>query len=816
MKITFKWKFIIAFIFLEAIVLTLIASFNFAITNSLFDQVAQQRLQQLDVCLSNQLNLHRTNLKVEEITSLMHECHSEDSLYYFLLFDQNNRMIRKNGWPGTPLPDEITLDDAVENINTIPWKTPGFYKSIPISWAGNPIQKGHLLYGATTLYKPQAQYELIKKELLLSLTIILLSITFFVVLVKWLSRNLKKIESTAYQILQGHYDVTVEPIENEKSEGGGFIFNLVSTTLNTEIQQLKTRESNERQTAERMLKVINAVPDFMLLSRISDSHIIYANAGVENMTGYPHKKLVGKTMDKVDLGITPEQRNEWQTKLLNAGALNNYETTIRHKNGSVINVLVSAALLEIDNTAHVLTICRDITDRKLVEAAVAYANRQLNYVLDAASEIAIISTDVKGVVQMFNRGAEKMLGYRAREKIGMPMHFDIFDKNELAQRSKELSSQFNTTVLPSDVLTIIPVKQGSETRNWTYICKNGHRLNVSLTVTRVQDSTGKIVGFLGIARDITLQLQAEQALQDLNYQLEKRVEERTAELEDTNKNLASTMQELQLAQAELVRSEKLTALGDIVAVVAHEINTPIGNCLTVATTLRERSVALYGEVEQGTVRRSSLSSYMNDSKEGLDILIRGLNRSSELISNFKQVAADQTSEQRRVFKLHQVVNEVIALMMPKLRKTPHQLEISIPEEIAMDSYPGPIEQIVSNLINNSILHAFDENKPGKMKLTATLEDQQVKIEFFDNGRGIPDQYLNRIFDPFFTTKLGRGGTGLGLNIVHNIVKNMLGGQITVSTLGIERAGTGTTFTIVLPLSAPQSVQAEKRPTEHIV
>lgn len=816
MKITFKWKFITAFIFLEIVVLTLIAGINFGMTNALFDQVAQQRLQQLDSCLSNQLNLHRADLKVEEITSLMYECHTEDSLNYFLLFDQNNRMVRKNGWPGAQLSDNTTLDNAMENINTIPWQTPSFYKSIPISLPGSAIQEGHLLYGATTLYKPNAQYELIKKELLLSLTVILLSITFFVLLVKWLSRNLKKIESAANEILQGRYDVSVEPVENVKIGHSGFMLNLVSSTLNSEIQQLKARENSERQTAERMLKVINAVPDFMLLSRIPDAHIIYANAGVENMTGYAHKKLVGKTMDEVDLGITPEQRNEWQTKLINTGALNNYETTIKHKNGSLINVLVSASLLEIDNTTHVLIICRDITDRKLVEAAVAYANRQLNYVLDAASEIAIISTDVKGVVQMFNRGAEKMLGYRAREKIGMPMYFEIFDKNELVQRSKELSQQLNCAVSTSDVLTIIPVKQGSETRNWTYICKNGHRLNVSLTVTRVQDSAGKIVGFLGIARDITLQLQAEQALQDLNYQLEKRVEERTAELEDTNKNLANTMQDLQLAQAELIRSEKLTALGDIVAVVAHEINTPIGNCLTVATTLRDRSTELYNEVEQGTIRRSSLSSYMNDSKEGLDILIRGLNRSSELISNFKQVAVDQTSEQRRVFKLHQVVNEVIALMMPKLRKTPHQLAISIPEDISMDSYPGPIEQVVSNLINNSILHAFEEGKPGNMKLTAILEDQQVKIEFFDNGKGIPEQYLNRIFDPFFTTKLGRGGTGLGLNIVHNIVKNMLGGQIEVRTLGIEQAGTGTTFVIVLPLCAPQTVQAEKRQTEHIV
>jgi two-component system NtrC family sensor kinase len=141
---------------------------------------------------------------------------------------------------------------------------------------------------------------------------------------------------------------------------------------------------------------------------------------------------------------------------------------------------------------------------------------------------------------------------------------------------------------------------------------------------------------------------------------------------------------------------------------------------------------------------------------------------------------------------------VVALMMPMLRKTSYQLSISIPEEILMDSFPGPIEQIVTNLINNSILHAFDEDQQGHMTLTAEKQEHHVKVEFSDDGKGIPEHYLNRIFDPFFTTKLGRGGTGLGLNIVHNIVKKMLGGQIEVSSI----AGNGTSFVMILPLVAP--------------
>ena len=801
MRITLKWKVIAICVALEIAAMALIALINFQIISAYLEPVAEERLVELQSCLAGQFERHRDVLRQGAIGTLIQKCQADDKKIYFFLFDQNNRIVKKSGWTGPALASDATVLSGIEAVTAYPWQTPNFYKVLYL----NTAQYSHLLYGGTSLFKPNAQSDLTHKALLITLASILLSIVFIVYVMKWLGRHLKKLETAANQILRGNYDVSVDYIGNDEIGRVGFAINLVTHTLKNEIKALKKSEESERQTAERMLKVIDAVPDFMLLSRISDALIVYANAGVESMTGYAYGELVGKSLDEVPLGLSREQRSEWQNQLARSGALSNVETIIKHKNDTSINVLVSASLLEIDNEKHVLIICRDITDRKLVEAAVAHANRQLNYVLDAASEIAIISTDFGGIVQMFNRGAEKMLGYRAREQIGFPMPFKIFDQKELITRSKELSALYKREVRINEVLSITPAKQGSETRNWTYICKNGQRLKVSLTVTRVQDSAGRIVGFLGIARDITLQLQAEQALQDLNHQLEQRVEERTAELEQTNDSLANAMNNLQLAQAELVRTEKLTALGDIVAVVAHEINTPIGNCLTVATTLRERGDVMFDELERGAIRRSGLMQYVADSKTGMDILIRGLQRSSELISNFKQVAVDQTSEQRRVFQLDKVVGEVVALMMPTLRKSPYKLNITIPPGIDMDSFPGPIEQIITNLINNSIMHGFEPEQGGSMQLSAELLDQVVKIEFSDNGKGIPEHYLNRIFDPFFTTRLGRGGTGLGLNIVHNIVRSMLGGQIEVASA----VGTGTVFTILLPLQAPDN-PAERR------
>lgn len=802
MRISLKWKVIAGCLLLEVIALAIIASVNVEISNDYLDQIAKHQLQRLNECLSKQIAHRDAAAPANSLATVIDACQNKDSFAYLLLFDQDDHLIEQHGWSGSKLTSDTSINSARQAIKLLPHDTPRFDAVVAVP--DYDQGRGQLLFGGTTVFKPQAQYQLIQKTLLLSLMAIFFSALFFWWLAGWLSRHLKTLENATKEILKGNYDISIDYLDDNEIGRVGFAINLITNTLKNEIQALRKSEESERQTAARMLKVIDSVPDFMLLSRMSDGYVVYANAGVENMIGRSSDELVGKTMSEVDMGITIEQRNQWQGQLVKNGALTNYETIIKHKDGNLINVLVSASLLEIDDAAHVLIICRDITDRKLVEAAVAHANRQLNYVLDAASEISIIATDVKGVVQMFNRGAEKMLGYRSREQIGAPMRFEIHDSDELTLRSQELSQQFSCDVPISEVLIMIPARQGSETRNWTYICKNGQRLKVSLTVTRVLDGAGKIVGFLGIARDITLQLHAEKALQELNYQLEKRVEERTSELEDTNKNLAQTMHDLQVAQTELVRSEKLTALGDIVAVVAHEINTPIGNCLTVATTMRDRSNELQAEIEEGTIRRSSLTRYLTDNKTGMDILIRGLHRSSDLISNFKQVAVDQTSEQRRTFKLNKVIHEVVALLMPMLRKTPYKLDITIPEDIVMDSFPGPIEQIISNLIHNSVLHAFEGAEVGTMMLTAILQDHYVAIEFSDNGKGIPENHLNRIFDPFFTTKLGRGGTGLGLNIVHNIVKKMLGGQIEVSS----RTGKGTAFMLLLPLVAPPL--AEKR------
>jgi signal transduction histidine kinase len=252
-------------------------------------------------------------------------------------------------------------------------------------------------------------------------------------------------------------------------------------------------------------------------------------------------------------------------------------------------------------------------------------------------------------------------------------------------------------------------------------------------------------------------------------------------------------------QRYLIETERLAALGRLVAGVAHELNSPVGISLTVASTLAQRSAKFAGEIVSGPVRRSTLAEFADTSSDAANQLVVNLTRAGELIQSFKQVAVDRSHADRRTFDLRLATEQIVASVRPGLPKPHKSLAVEIPPEIMLDSYPGAYGQVLTNLIFNAVTHGFTDQAGGHMLIKARpLDREQVEIAFSDDGIGMAEDIQRHVFDPFFTTRRADGNTGLGLYIVHNLVTEQLGGRITLKS----SPGRGTTISMTLPLHAP--------------
>lgn len=256
-------------------------------------------------------------------------------------------------------------------------------------------------------------------------------------------------------------------------------------------------------------------------------------------------------------------------------------------------------------------------------------------------------------------------------------------------------------------------------------------------------------------------------------------------------------QTLTKAKTQLVQTENMVSLGKLVAGITHEMNTPIGVGVTAASFLEQRTQDFKESIDNGTLKKSDLYKYVDLCDETSKILASNLKRASELILSFKQVSADQSSAQKRNFYLKNYIDQMLLTLSPNLKKTRHKVLISCEENIEINSYPGVFSQILTNLVMNSLIHGFDEGFEGLITINVVKEnDTKILITYSDNGKGIEKEHLNKIYEPFFTTKRDNGGTGLGLNIIYNIVTQTLGGTIKCES----QIGKGTTFLLEFPVT----------------
>jgi signal transduction histidine kinase len=259
--------------------------------------------------------------------------------------------------------------------------------------------------------------------------------------------------------------------------------------------------------------------------------------------------------------------------------------------------------------------------------------------------------------------------------------------------------------------------------------------------------------------------------------------------------LVQSLHHLEMTRGHLVESEKMASLGGLVAGVAHEINTPVGIVVSAASYLQDRTEAIRAKLERGTLAQADLTSYFDDAAQSARLLLSNANRAAQLVQSFKQVAVDQTSDERRHFDLREYIQETLLSLQPELKGTHVAVHVDCPAGIKMDSYPGPLAQVVTNLVINSLQHAFAPGMSGTVRISAYAADgDEVIIYHEDDGRGIPQGLHDKVFEPFFTTRRGFGGSGLGLHLVYNIVTIRLNGSIEV----MPREGGGTLFRIRLP------------------
>ncbi len=321
---------------------------------------------------------------------------------------------------------------------------------------------------------------------------------------------------------------------------------------------------------------------------------------------------------------------------------------------------------------------------------------------------------------------------------------------------------------------------------WVWVLSRGFAVE--------REAGGRALRMVGTSRDVSASAAAAEALRNLNDELEHRVEERTRALRLSNRELQFTLDELKLTQKQLVESEKMAALGGLVAGIAHEINTPLGIGVTAASHLEDETRKLIKLVDQGQMTRAALEGYQSDALDSARLILANLRRAGQLIKSFKQVAVDQSSEQAREIDLKIYLEEILVSLGPALKKTSHKISVKCPEDLRLLTYPGAISQIVVNLVMNSLIHAFDGVENGEIRIECEGYDEEWLLLYRDNGVGMREDVRQRVFDPFFTTKRGQGGSGLGLHVVYNLVTQLLHGSLDC----ISEPGKGVEFQIQLP------------------
>jgi signal transduction histidine kinase len=361
--------------------------------------------------------------------------------------------------------------------------------------------------------------------------------------------------------------------------------------------------------------------------------------------------------------------------------------------------------------------------------------------------------------------------------------------------SGKLAFSFMETMLPDLILLdiLMPEMNGYEVCEKLKADERTRDIPI-IFISDLSENFDKVKAFsIGGLDYITKPFHAEEVLARVEthlklYHLQQQFFQQNEELQNTLNNLKAT-------QAKLLESEKMASLGNLVAGVAHEINTPLGISKIAASHLTSDTKKAATSYEKKQLKGSALKAYFESATHSSQLIFNNLERANKLVQSFKQVAVDRTNLDKRVFAVKKYIEESIINLTPHLKQTQHCIIVSGDDKIEINSFPGTLSQIVTNLVINSIIHAYQDGDTGELRFDIRDELGQLIIEYKDNGCGMPAELMGKIFEPFFTTRRAEGGTGLGLHIIYNLVTQKLKGTIECNST----QGFGTTFTISIPL-----------------
>ena len=440
---------------------------------------------------------------------------------------------------------------------------------------------------------------------------------------------------------------------------------------------------------------------------------------------------------------------------------------------------------KVEKRTHQLTLINDelnqeIAEKKLSEAALRESEKKYRTIIESIEE-GYFEVDLPGNLKFFNESTCNILGYTHEELLGI--NYREYTDSSTSEKMYKVFNNIYKTGKPVKVM------------DYGIIRKDGTTRILSMSTSLMSDASGTAIGFRGIARDDTDRKLAEEKIRLLNDELEHRVAKRTTELNEANTALKKSLETVQATQDRMVETEKMAALGSLVAGIAHEINTPVGIGVTAASLLDERTQRIIDLYDSGEVKRSDFESYLNAASESSTYILSNLRRAADLIHSFKQVATDQSNEDCRKFNIKEYIEYVLLSLRPKLKKTEHDIRLDCPDGLVVFSSPGAFSQLLTNLVMNSLIHGFNGTDKGDIRIGVTEADGSLILKYSDNGKGMDEKTIKNIYNPFFTTKRSHGGTGLGMHIVYNLVTQKLGGQISVESK-IEE---GTVFDIRVPL-----------------